>query len=98
MPGGGIYQIVGKTIDRVIVKMHRDVFIHPAVQIFLIFTDNTYYEIYSDLDVIGFPSGLDIGGRKEVLQYLSNTMEVVYEGYLDEEGNPAMMLPRSKDV
>ena len=79
----GVCLIVGKTIERVIVKRHKEDWIRPAVQVFLIFTDGTSYEIYS-ADGIGLPSGLDKGGREEVLRYLSNEMEVTCEGFLDE--------------
>jgi len=90
----GIEQTTGRTIERVIVKRKKGPFngFGPVMQVFLLFTDHTYYEIYAD-NMIYFTGGVDEGGREEVLRYVSDAMEVVYEGYRDENGRPAWSIP-----
>ena len=92
MPGEGIYQIVGKTIERVIVKTHRAADVRPSVQVFLIFTDHTYYELYGER-YIGFTGGVDRGGRDQVIRYMNSGLEVAYEAYLGEDGKPVAEYP-----
>ena len=41
----------------------------PRVQIVLVFSDDTYYEFYSDAD-IGMASSVDEGESEKVLNYL----------------------------
>jgi len=92
----GIDEITGKTIERVIVKRKKGA---PGygfgMQVFLLFTDHTYYEIFSDW-LIGFTGRVYEGGREEVLRYVSDAMEVEYEAYLDENGRPASFRPKSE--
>lgn len=86
----GIEETTGKTIERVIVKRRKGSSngFTFGMQVFLLFTDHTYYELYSDW-LIGFTGRVYEGGREEVLKYVSDAMDVVYEGYLDENGQPA---------
>jgi hypothetical protein len=56
--------IVGKTIESVIVSAYNKA--GPQNQIFLIFTDGTYYEIYGNLNGAG---GIDSGGEAAALRY-----------------------------
>ena len=88
MPGEGI------TIEREIIKKNKDDWGRPAIQVFLVFTDQTYYERYDD--EVGVAGGVDQGGREAVLGYMSHSMQVVYEGLLDEEGTPAYEFPSQK--
>ena len=60
-----IEQIVGKTISGVVVKK-RDTF--PRSQVFILFSDNTYYELYGE--VIKGAGGIDRGGLEAVLKYM----------------------------
>lgn len=87
----GIDEIAGKTIERVIVKKAIDPWSHPGIQVFFVFTDQTYYELYSD--DISFTGGVDQGGRDAVLNYMKSSMRVVYEGFLDEAGKPTFKIP-----
>ena len=60
-----IRQIIGKTISGVIVKKSDR---YPTSQVFLLFSDDTYYELYGDH--IKGSGGVDRGGRGAVLRYL----------------------------
>jgi hypothetical protein len=57
-------EIVGKTIESVIIS--EDNTKGAQRQIFLVFTDGTYYEIYGNLNGAG---GLDSGGEAAALRY-----------------------------
>lgn len=80
----GIYQILGKKVVGVVVKKAKSPETHPKEQIFLIFDDYTYYELYSP--DFGFTGGVYTGGRSSVLEYVSATYDVIYQGYLDDKG------------
>ncbi len=67
--------IVGKTISGVIVKEGNS---SPRSQVFLLFDDNTYYELYSQ-DHIGSAGGIDPGGATEVRSYMPEARIVVEE-------------------
>jgi hypothetical protein len=57
-------EIIGKKIKGVVVKEGHN----PESQVFLIFSDGTYYEFYSDSFIRG--SGrIHKGGRKKVKEY-----------------------------
>ncbi len=58
--------IIGKTIAHVVVKKRLD---RPVGQVFLVFTDGTYYEFYSTGDDITGTSAIDVGGLDEVRRY-----------------------------
>ena len=88
MSGEGIYQAVGKTIERVVIKEKVHGGNDPRNQVFLIFTDGTYYELYTSSEDMGFCGRVDTGDRDTVLRYMADCMRVVYEGYLDENGKP----------
>lgn len=62
-----IRQILGKTINGVVVKEGEQ---HPRSQVFLLFSDGTYYEFYGKF--IQGTSGVDRGGIEEVRQYMAN--------------------------
>ena len=59
-------QIIGKTIAGIVTR--EGVGAGPRVQLFLIFTDNTYLEFYGD---IGWSTHLEIGDVETVKQYAS---------------------------
>lgn len=82
----GIDQTLGKTITGIIVKEDVTGNGRPAAQVFLLFSDNTYYELYTAYDEICFTGGVDPGGRKEVTHYIASKMNIVYEKFLE---NPA---------
>ena len=56
--------IVGKTVESVVIS--EDNKKGPTDQIFLVFTDRSYFEIYGDLALTG---GIDSGGEAEALIY-----------------------------
>jgi hypothetical protein len=60
-----IRKLVGKRIDGIVVAKHDRT---PKNQVFLIFNDGTYYELYGD-EINGCKS-IDQGGSKEVRSYL----------------------------
>lgn len=59
-----IRQIIGRTIDAVIISEANQQ--GAGDQIFLVFTDGTYYEIYGNLHGVG---GVDQGGFEAALRY-----------------------------
>ncbi len=75
-----VKQIIGKKICGVVVKQGTRT---PRSQVFLLFTDDTYYEFYSDSDIIG-TGGVDPGGLNEVRAYMSN-QKITLEYYRPPE-------------
>ena len=71
-----VKDIVGKTIQGVVVKEGS----HPRSQLFLLFTDNTYYELYCPDSKIREAGGVNRGGAEEVRRYLSDH-RIVLEHY-----------------
>jgi len=69
-----IKKIIGKTIKGVAIGEGQR---GPQSQIFIIFTDNTFYEIYSE-NHISVASGLKQGGINAVLKSLPPKNEVMY--------------------
>lgn len=61
---GAFHQLSGKTIKSVIVSENK---FPPRSQVFLIFDDNTYYEIYGD--IISGAGRVDTGGEQTVTGY-----------------------------
>ncbi len=61
-----IKDIIGKTIKGVVVKKSDTR--NPRSQVFLVFTDDTYYELYAESTIIG-AGGLDPGGMEKVRNY-----------------------------
>jgi hypothetical protein len=63
----GLEQIVGKTIAHVLVKERGGT---PQSQLFLLFTDGTYYEVYSTEGNIYPTHGLEQGDMEQVREYM----------------------------
>lgn len=80
----GIDQTLGKTITGIIVKEDARGGGRPAAQVFLLFSDNTYYELYTAEGEMAFTGGVDPGGVDEVTHYLSSKMRIVYQNTLDQ--------------
>jgi hypothetical protein len=76
-------QLLGKTLAGIVIKTSTKSG-PPQFQLFLCFTDNTYYEIYGVASLSG-AGGIDRGGRKEVLDYMSPPQEVVFEVFAVKE-------------
>jgi hypothetical protein len=68
-------QLVGKTIAHVIVKEGRN----PSEQLFLVFTDGSYYEMFTMCDSFVGASSLGSGGVEAVRAYLAGKQEIVLE-------------------
>ena len=61
-----IAEIVGKTIKHVLVKgSDRE----PRSQVFLVFTDGSYYELYANEEIYGSGS-LSYGGLEHARKYM----------------------------
>lgn len=60
----GIGHIIGKRIKHIVVSEQNAR--EPESQIFLVFDDDTYFEIYGDLRVAG---GVDCGGLESAVNY-----------------------------
>ena len=76
-----IRHILGKTISGVIVKQHDTG--HPSSQVFLLFDDDTHYELWSNGPVISGAGGVDPGGRGKVQSIGREGSEVVFEAHLN---------------
>jgi hypothetical protein len=71
----GMEQIVGKTIAHVIVRERGNT---PQSQLFLLFTDGTYYEFYSTEGNIYATRGVERGNTEQVRAYMSSG-SIVFE-------------------
>ena len=74
--------ILGKRISGVIVKRHATG--GPSSQLFLLFEDYTYYELWTDGPEINGVRRIDSGGKERVLATGRKDSEIVIEAYLDE--------------
>ncbi len=72
----GIGDIIGKTISEVVVTEKRN---SPRTQIFLVFRDDSYLEIYGDS--FSCAGGLDKGGSSDAIKYAQNMGAEVVETY-----------------
>ena len=72
-----IRKIVGKKIKGVVVKESNED--SPMMQIFLIFADGYYFEIYNSSGQLTWTKGLDRGGLPEVRNCLSDAGQIVLE-------------------
>ena len=70
-----VASIVGKTIKHIVVTEGPRA---PRSQVFLVFTDDSYYEFYSTHGSIAGGGALDIGGIEAVRGYLPG-QRIVYE-------------------
>lgn len=64
-----IKDIVGKTITGVIAVQMKHAG-SPKYRVYLLFSDNTHYELYSCSDAIHGAGGIDPGGYDELMQVL----------------------------
>lgn len=64
-----VYGILGKTIKAVIVKERQSA---PRAQLFIVFSDDTYYEFYCAGNWISATGGVDRGGIEAVRRYMPN--------------------------
>jgi hypothetical protein len=62
-----LQEIIGKTIRSIVFRSGRDV--NPEVQLFLVFDDGTYFELYGQ--EVDFVRSLSVGDSKKALEYAS---------------------------
>lgn len=74
-----IAQIVGKRISAVVVKEGHA----PDWQLFLVFDDDSSYEIYGR-GGLATASGVDLGGIEAVRRYFQETHKIIFEVVLDD--------------
>lgn len=74
----GAKKIIGKTIAGVVVKESDH---NPKSQVFLIFSDNTSYEFYSDETEIRGNTDIQPYGLEGVKAYIPETHRIVNEFY-----------------
>jgi len=73
----GVKQIIGKRIQGVVAKKRT---IQPYSQLFLVFSDGTYFEFYTYLDQICATGNLCRGGLEEVREYMGEEY-VIFEAF-----------------
>ena len=76
-------QLLGKTITGVITKQAKGTG-SPQHQVFLLFSDGTYYEFYSVEGTVALASRVDQGGLADVRRYMQDHMRVEYEASLSD--------------
>jgi len=62
-----VKQIIGKRIKGIVAKKHD---YQPHSQLFLIFSDETYYEFYTYMSEICATGGVCVGGLEKVREYM----------------------------
>ena len=82
----GITQLINKTITGVVVKRRNVDRPGLASQVFLVFSDDTCYEIYTLGEDIQLTNGPEPGGIKKAREYMSDSMETIFEVFQDGEG------------
>jgi len=78
----GFDNIVGKRIIGVIAATAEDI---PRCQVFLLFDDNTYYEMYSP-DAICATKSIDRGGIAEIKRYMHG--KLAFEAHVRDSKQP----------
>lgn len=68
----GIKNIIGKKISKIIVAENTNT---PKRQVFLVFSDDTYFEFYGD--IFSGAGGVDEGGFEAAKKYAENIMSAV---------------------
>lgn len=74
----GLSQLLGKRICGAVVKEGDRM---PRMQVFLIFDDDTYYEMYTDSSIFG-AGGIDQGNIENVRLYMP-AQKIVFECHAD---------------
>lgn len=81
----GLDAILGKTITGVVVKTPGNERSGVQMQMHLVFSDGTCFEIYSTSGPFSFASAPDRGGIEEARRYLCPPLEIAYEVVLDDD-------------
>jgi hypothetical protein len=77
---GSIRELVGRTITGVIVKFGGPV----RQQIFLLFSDGTWFEFYSS-ERMNYSGTLSVGGADEVRDYMRDVQTIVIDEVADDD-------------
>jgi hypothetical protein len=77
-----VREIVGRTIAGVVVK-EGDGKGPPSSQVFLLFSDGTFYEFYSSFNEVIGVGGVCKGSLNDVRKYMTPRMQIVRE-FVDE--------------
>ena len=72
-------KLIGKTISGVVIKKHKGDRNSPSEQLFLLFDDDTYFEIYVASGGLCIAGAVESGGRADVHKYLEDVTEVEQE-------------------
>lgn len=84
----GSSQIVGKTITGVIIKQAKSPSATPQSQLYLLFSDNSYFEFYSFSGSISNTGGcLPNSSFREVYEYMKEQFDVVFHAVQDPDSN-----------
>lgn len=84
----GSSQIVGKTITGVIIKQAKSPSDTPQSQLYLLFSDNSYFEFYSFSGSISNTGGcLPNSSFREVYEYMKEQFDVVFHAVQDPDSN-----------
>lgn len=81
-----VKNIIGKEITGVFVREASSWQYRPQTQLFLIFSDGTYYEFYSDSNITG-AGGVDKGGIEEVKKYMPKHFKIIAEYSIKDVGS-----------
>jgi hypothetical protein len=80
----GAKQILGRTIRAIYIKRRTTSKSYAESQLFLAFTDGSWYEFYTDdRGNIHNTSGATMPGSMEPIEYMSDGYEVVWQAQLD---------------
>lgn len=80
----GVEEIIGRRIKGVVMKRQTKGRRPPAMQLFLLFDNDTYYEFYTETDgFINTTSGVFAGSLGSVLSYMSDGTEAFYVNHPD---------------
>jgi hypothetical protein len=81
----GAKQILGKTIRAIYIKRRTTSKSYAEAQLFLAFTDGSWYEFYTDYrGIIHNTSGATLPASIEPMEYMSDGYEVVWHAELEE--------------
>ncbi len=82
----GIETIVGKTITGVVVKRRKSKEASDITnQIMLVFSDNTYYELWENTyDAISSAGKVFSGGIEAARSYGSDVMDIIIDAHMDQ--------------
>ena len=81
-----VADILGKTITGVVFKAAPKITTRPQAQLFLLFSDGTYYEFYATSSPgISTTGGVDQGGLERVREYMGD-MRIEFEAVPGPDG------------